>query len=386
MSLPAFLQPLLGEPRDMPRPIRESWRYTDLRPLAKINFSAAPLDVPLVAGDVPRLLALDAPTYKLVLVNGLLRPDLSDLRQMPADLQCQQVGSVLHIRLTPRSCIMPAVLKIVHVLTQAPQPQNAHCAIHISLGAHARLTVLEHYAHVGNSAAENAVPQLYTQQLEIDLAQQSKLVHTRCQRFAPNVHFISKLNAELAAHAVYDNFSLLLGAALTRNEMAIRLGGVDAQTQLNGAYLMQGTQHADTTSFIDHAAPHTSSREVYRGVLSAQSRGVFQGKIRVQPQAQQTDGYQLNRALLLSPTAEINSKPELEIYADAVKCSHGATVGDLDAAQIFYLRQRGLSLPQARNLLVRAYVQESLNDIHDTPLRHTLEQEVEQWLSAQAQL
>jgi Fe-S cluster assembly protein SufD len=137
----------------------------------------------------------------------------------------------------------------------------------------------------------------------------------------------------------------------------------------------------DNTTFIDHAAAGSRSREVYKGVLAGSSRGVFQGKILVRPDAQQTDGYQMNRAMLMSDKAEVNSKPELEIYADDVRCSHGATVGELEEEQVFYLQSRGIDRDTARQLLVAAYIDDAINEIHSEPVRDAMKQLASYWLT-----
>ena len=150
------------------------------------------------------------------------------------------------------------------------------------------------------------------------------------------------------AGGTYDSFNLNLGARVARTEVYARLAGERAATHLNGAQMLGGVQHGDFTTVVSHDAPSCASRQTVKNVLSGRSRGVFQGKIEVARVAQKTDGYQMNQALLLSPDAEIDSKPQLEIYADDVKCSHGATVGELDAEQLFYLRSRGIPEAEAR--------------------------------------
>ena len=159
------------------------------------------------------------------------------------------------------------------------------------------------------------------------------------------------------------------------------LAAVNAEGHLNGAYLLSGKQHADTTSKIDHRVEHGRSNQTYKGVIADHGKGVFQGKIHVHPHAQKTDGYQLNQALLLSDHAEINSKPELEIYADDVKCSHGATVGQLDTNALFYLRSRGIPEAAARALLVQSFIGGTLDLIGQEPVRAAFYQKVETWLS-----
>ncbi len=153
---------------------------------------------------------------------------------------------------------------------------------------------------------------------------------------------------------------------------------------LNGAQLLRGVQHADFTSVVRHDAPRCASRQTVKNVLAGRSRGVFQGRIEVARGAQKTDGYQMSQALLLSPDAEIDTKPELEIFADDVKCSHGATVGELDPAQMFYLRTRGVPEPEARAMLVRAFLAEALEAVTNETARGALERAVGQWWERQA--
>ena len=172
---------------------------------------------------------------------------------------------------------------------------------------------------------------------------------------------------------------MTLGGALVRTEMDARLNGPNAVAHLNAVQLLDGTQHADFTSVVRHAAPHCSSRQTVKNVLNGRSRGVFQGRIEVARDAQKTDGYQMNQALLLSPDAEIDTKPELEIYADDVKCSHGATVGELDAEQLFYLRSRGVPESDARSILVRAFLIEALDAVAYDAIRALLEQKIDAW-------
>ena len=170
-----------------------------------------------------------------------------------------------------------------------------------------------------------------------------------------------------------------------RNEIHAVLNGNGADCNLYGAYAGRGSQHIDTTTFVDHAAPECTSREVYKGALDDNARGVFQGKILVRKGAQKTDGHQLNKALLLSEGAEIDSKPELEIYADDVKCSHGATSGELDEEQLFYLRARGIDEAEARDLLVAAFLEDSLDVIGDEDRREAFRKIILNWLAGRSQ-
>src|SRR6202000_3016604 len=176
---------------------------------------------------------------------------------------------------------------------------------------------------------------------------------------------------------------MTMGARLSRIEMHVDLNGPGAVAHLNGANILGGSQHADFTSVVGHRAPQGTSRQTVKNVLAGRSRGVFQGRIEVARDAQKTDGYQMNQALLLSPEAEIDCKPELEIFADDVKCSHVATVGELDAEQLFYLRSRGIPDAEARSILVRAFLAEALDAVTDDTIRTILETAAERWWERQ---
>jgi Fe-S cluster assembly protein SufD len=194
---------------------------------------------------------------------------------------------------------------------------------------------------------------------------------------------VSTTYADIHASGTYDSFTLNLGARVSRTEVHAQLSGVGATAHLNAAQILAGSQHADFTTVVAHAAPGCTSRQTVKNVLAGRSRGVFQGKIEVARIAQKTDGYQMNQALLLSPDAEVNSKPELEIFADDVKCSHGATVGELDADQMFYLRSRGIANDEARSILVHAFLAEALDAIADAVIRKQLETAIERWWARQ---
>jgi len=214
---------------------------------------------------------------------------------------------------------------------------------------------------------------------EIHVGEGAHLTHVRLQEEAPTAFHVSTTYAEVMAGGTYDSFTLNLGASLSRTEVHATLSGAGAVAHLNAAQIMAGAQHSDFTTVVSHTAPNCTSRQTVKNVLADRSRGVFQGKIEVARAAQKTDGYQMNQALLLSPHAEVDSKPELEIFADDVKCSHGATVGELDPEQMFYLRSRGIPDAEARSILVRAFLAEALDAVADDTIRSRLEVAVEQW-------
>ena len=236
-----------------------------------------------------------------------------------------------------------------------------HLRVLVHLEADAEATLAQHH-----TAAENVITNIVH---EFDIGPRARLHHYRLQDDAQTAMHFTFTESQLAEDSVIDHFSLTLGARLSRHEITTRLMGDGATCHINAAALLGGTQHADFTSIINHQCEGGQSRQTVKNVLGGKSRGVFQGKIHVHQHAQKTDGYQMNQALLLSPTAEIDAKPELEIYADDVKCSHGATVGQLDETAMFYLRSRGLSAELARALLIEAFLADALNLISQNEIR-----------------
>lgn len=216
---------------------------------------------------------------------------------------------------------------------------------------------------------------------EIELGQGSILNHVRIQNDAPEAINTNMVTLNAGRDALYNGFALNMGAKLSRHEIHAVMEGQNAEISFNGVNLLGGEQHGDTTILIEHQAPNTRSNQFYRSLLDDKAHGVFQGKVHVHQIAQKTDGYQLSNALLLSPQAEMDTKPELEIYADDVKCSHGATTGQLDEEPLFYLRQRGLSEAQARFLLIQSFVDEVVDKIVDEQIRDEILALSNDWLT-----
>jgi Fe-S cluster assembly protein SufD len=215
---------------------------------------------------------------------------------------------------------------------------------------------------------------------ELILDEGASVEHYRFHDEPAEAFHVGVSAARLGPGARYDSLVAATGGALSRHEVHVALEGERAECRLVGGYLMRGTQHVDNTTEIVHAVPHTTSREIYKGVLDEQARGVFQGRIVVRPDAQKTDGHQLNRTLLLSDRAEMDTKPELEIHADDVKCSHGATTGELDDGALFYMRARGLSEAAARRLLTEAFFGELIEAVAHPAAKSGIEERVTRWL------
>lgn len=218
---------------------------------------------------------------------------------------------------------------------------------------------------------------------EITIGANARLNHIRIQEDSIDAVQTNLVSINMGQDSYLNSFSLNLGGKMTRHEIHAVLNGSGIECSLNGVNLLKGTQHGDTTIVMEHTAPHCKSNQFYRTILDDAARGVFQGKVHVHQAAQKTDGYQLANTILLSPKCEMDTKPELEIYADDVKCSHGTTTGALDEEPLFYLRSRGLSAAQARMLLMQAFTDEVTDKIEDEALRDEVQGRAERWLMMQ---
>jgi len=236
---------------------------------------------------------------------------------------------------------------------------SSHIRNLVVLEAHTEITLLE--SHYGPAGSEYFV----NQASDVILGEGARLSHYRDQAESQNALHFHYLNARLAAQSNYNGFTLTRGARLSRNEAQIEISGSDAQCSINGVSMLGGAQISDTTCTMEHRAPGSRSNQIFRSVLDDRSQGIFQGLIRVAKPAQRTEAQQQIKALLLSPRAVQNAKPELEILADDVKCAHGASVGQLDQTAMFYLRARGINEAQARALLIGAFLDDAVTQIQD---------------------
>ena len=264
--------------------------------------------------------------------------------------------------------------KAVHLAFPAPSERSrnriAHPRTLVVVGAGSRLTVVETYAGSGaDTCCTNAVT-------EIVLEEDAALDHYRLLRQGEKAFHIGTVQVHQARNSRYRSHSVTWGGAITRVEINARLDGEGADCQLQGLYVAGGRQHVDSRTVIEHAKPHGTSRELYKGVLNGRARAVFNGKIVVHEEAQKTDARQSNKNLMLSRDAEIDSKPQLEILADDVRCSHGTTIGQLEDDQLFYLRSRGLNQAVARKLLVHGFASEILDGVAIEPLKDGLTAQV----------
>ena len=369
----------------------EAWHYTDLRPVTQASFDEA---LTLVEDDI--VLPKAHTANRVVFVDGRLRVDLSSWPTMAT--VASQISRIEGRVLLPEEPLaalntmlfedgllldIPAgtdagTLELLCMASDSKRPAAFHPRHILRLHPGARLMLLE----VNQGPA--GTHYLHNPLWQIEVGEGASFTHARLQQEGARGFQLGSIYAQVAAGGTYDNFTLNAGGRLVRNEIHATLAGPKAACHMNGAQLLADGQHADTTTFLDHAAPGCASRQTYKTVLTGKSRGVFQGKILVRQAAQQTDGYQMNQALLLSADAEMDSKPQLEIYADDVKCSHGATVGELDADQLFYLRARGIPEAEARSMLVRAFLHEAVEGIAEDVIRVALESAIEGWWERQA--
>ncbi len=258
------------------------------------------------------------------------------------------------------------------IVFTASAHQHTQPRLKVVLEEGAALTMVEHQTGEG-AYWKNMVT-------EIEIGKNAKLTHIRINEDSSEGVQTNMMHINVARDARYEGFALNIGGKLTRHEAHAEIQGENADVTFNGLNLLNGSQTGDTTILIEHQAPHCTSNQFYRTLLDDSARGVFQGKVHVHRVAQKTDGYQLANTLLLSDKAEMNTKPELEIYADDVKCSHGSTTGQLDETPLFYLRSRGLNEAEARMLLIQAFVGEAVDKIVDEDVKATVEKKVQSWL------
>lgn len=376
----------LLERTGLPDRRNEDWKYTNAARLAEGPWRArapgtvdempdralvGPSNVLLVDGRVDEGLTLDAPGV--------------GFHALDAD----SVGSVLGasggfdavneaflgggLRVTVADGVRaPIPLHIVHVATGGDRIAAARLVVELGRGS--RLQLVEHWLGLG--------PALTAAITEVRLGEGAELHHTRFQDDDPEAgHHVGTVAAELAADAKLHSLVVTLGAAMSRLDLRVRLAERGAEAHLDGLYLLRGRQHADHHLHVDHAAPHTTSRQHYKGILDGSARGVFTGRVVVRKDAQKIDSAQSNHNLLLSEDAVVNSRPQLEILADDVKCAHGVAIGRLDPEAAFYLRSRGLDEAATRSLLTSAYAHEVLARLPEGPLRTRLEARVAGWLA-----
>jgi len=297
--------------------------------------------------------------------------DLGDRAFVALNIAFQQDGALVSI---PPGVTLENPIYLIFVSTEAASGCIDHPLILIRVGEGASATVVARHVSVGKAAyTKNVVS-------DIELADGANLQHVGLELESESAFHLATLNARIGRDAHFTSHSVSLGAAVARHEVRAVLEGQGAECTLNGLYIASGGRHVDNQTVVDHAEPHGTSRELYKGILSGRAKGVFNGTVIVRPDAQKTSAEQSNPNLLISGSAEVDTRPNLEIYADDVKCTHGATVGRLDDDAMFFLRARGISEQIARQMLSHAFAAEVIDRIPDEPLRDRIRQRVEESL------
>jgi Fe-S cluster assembly protein SufD len=373
----------------------EQWRFTSIAPIAERTFALAKGGY---TGAQEQTQALSAPIAQAVCVNGKFAPQLSQLDKLPKGVQLLGLETAIAshptliepylaklsrtetnsftplntaflrdgvVLLIPARTVIERPIEITFASVSEGTGSASHPRLLIVAGEASQATVFERYVGKG-VAFTNAVGEVW-------LGANAVIDHYKLQEEPAEAFHIASLFLHCGRSCTFSSHSLTFGGGIARNDVVATLAGEGIDCTLNGLYVGRGNQLIDNHTTIDHAMPHCGSHEIYKGILGDQSRAVFNGKIIVRPDAQKTDAKQTNKALLLSDEANINSKPELEIFANDVKCTHGAAIGQLDDAAMFYLRSRGLGVTESRAMLVHAFAGDILNRVKIAPVREYLE-------------
>lgn len=378
----------------------EEWRFTNLRSFLQTPFEPAP-EARLSLDELNAVELADLGFPRAVFVNGRYAPELSNAEEADgistaplregaelgsADESESDIFDALNAALANEGVVVRAApgkavetpLHLVYFTSPSNgNPAACHPRTLIAAGGNSQLTVIESHLSSGGS---NGAPYFTNPVTEIVCQRGAVVDHYKLQAEAEEAFHIGSTRSRQERDSSFATHTITLGAGLLRNNLTATLDGPGASATLHAFYLATGNQHVDHFTTLVHARENCDSREVYKGVLDDASRAVFHGRILVKQDAQNTDSYQQNENLLLTKRARVNTKPQLEIYADQVKCSHGATVGELDEEAMFYLRSRCIGEPAARSLLIYAFASEVIDQVKPEPLRSKLQDELFAWL------
>jgi Fe-S cluster assembly protein SufD len=389
----------------------EAWKYTDLRNAMKVVLPPKVVDdIPVTAADIAAALGplAEIEADQVVFVNGAYRAELSQLEKLKdilgsplaAALDDESDESAMDLlRIEGRDDDAVLALNTAYVTDGAvigiakgakldtpllivfaragSEPHLVTTRSVVSVGDGAEATIIEAYVTLPGAAADGQ----HNAATEIGVGAGARVAHVKCTLDAGEGTHLANWLVDVGAGADYRGFQFTSGVALARNQLAVTFKGEGASIDLSGTFLARGSEHVDTTLLVDHAVPACTSRELFKGVLEDEARGVFQGKVIVRPDAQKSDGKQMAQVLMLSPHAEFDSKPELEIYADDVVCGHGSTSADLDEDLMFYCRSRGIPEDEARALLIESFVGEALAKVEREDVREALTLLARGWLA-----
>jgi len=371
---------------DFPTLKNEEWKYTNISPILNYKFQLTG-EAQISNDDIKKFLIKDCDVHLAVLVNGRFRKELSDIGELPAGVIVDSLSEAMknrpelvmnylgkYVKLengfialntaftydgmfiyVPDNIMLHKQIHILHLTGSSSgnilaQPRNLLIA-----GKNSDVRLIESYNSIpGSVGFTNVVT-------EIIAGENSHVEIYKIQNEDKQSFHINRTQVEQKRGSIFTTYTASFGGAITRNDLNTVLDDENCVANLYGLYIIDGTQHVDNHTLIDHAKPHCQSNELYKGVLDGKSRGVFNGKVFVRKDAQKTNAYQSNKAILLSNEALIDTKPQLEIFADDVKCSHGAAIGQLDEESVFYLRTRGIGEEKARAVLIRAFA----NDVFE---------------------
>ena len=378
---------------------QEEWRFTDVGPIARTEFDLAPVATALESGAVEPYNYRDC--YRLVLVNGRLAPELSDVAGLPEGVVVSGLAEALArgdeaavaeigkhaayadhpfvalntalwqdgaLVKVPRGVALDKPVNLVVLGTPGERPIAFFPRILVVAEESSELVLVEQYATLGEGRY------LSSPVTEIVAHDNAVVDHYKLQREADTAFHVATFQIHQARDSNVSSHSISWGGDLVRNDVNAILAGEGCDANLNGLYLVEGEQLVDYHMRVEHVAPHCDSHELFKGILEGSARSVFNGRIYVHPGAQKTDAKQTSRNLLLSPDALCNANPQLEIFADDVKCTHGSTVGQLDDTAIFYLRSRGIGEEAARSLLTYAFAADIVERIRVPQVRQELEE------------
>jgi Fe-S cluster assembly protein SufD len=391
---------------DFPTRRDEDWKYTPVNKIFRTQYGEA-MDVRLDNNDIEPFLFEDLDVYRIVFINGIIDKQLSSLSELPPEVQVSSLSDALTNQDT-RQWVEKVVQKrggtdkntflelnraftrgglvirlaknyqlkhpihLLYITRTGEIPHFAHPQLFVKAERSSDLTVLE-----SHHALDQAGDYFNNVANWIEVGENARVRHYRVQLEGSKGNQVHNTIVDQNRESTYTSFGIDLGGLIVRNNLSSTLLASGTRTNFYGTYLMDGNQHIDNQTFIDHAMPHCDSNELFKGILAGRSRGVFNGKVMVRQDAQKTNAFQQNSSLVLSPDAVMDAKPQLEIFADDVRCSHGATIGQLDEASVFYLMSRGIPEKQARNLLQQAFIGEVLEQLDIAPVRSDIERRIE---------
>ena len=362
----------------------ETWKYTHASSFLTENLKLGTPQGTLGEEKLKEISLGNTLSNKIVFVNGIFNKELTSLEEglgffeeekSPSEAKgpfelFNKATSKTNLRLTiPANKVFENPIEILHIALDENHGHINCPQIHIEAQSYSKAFVLEHFICM----AKDEAPYYFVNALtEVKCAEGAFVEHVKCQRDSSQAVHIAQVKAKVAKDAHFKSFTLSLGANLARNNVYSYLENTWANTSVHGLFVIKEKQQCDNFSVIDHKVSHTTSDQLFKGVLDENAHGIFTGKVIVNPDAQQVNSAQLNKNLLLSKKSKVNTRPILEIEADDVKCAHGATIGQIDENQAFYLRTRGMSQRKAQEILCHAFIQEALDKISSEEIKKFL--------------